>query len=43
MPSHCCVGEVERDTRINKGEHDAYVVDYGAMAHSIPDRDHNEK
>ena len=43
MPSYCCFGEIERDTRINKGEHDASVVDYIAMAQSIPDRGHYEK
>ena len=31
MPSHCCVGEVECDTQINKGEHDASVVDCGVQ------------
>ncbi len=43
MPSHGCFGEIECDTRINKGENDASVVDYGAMVQSIPDRGHNEK
>jgi hypothetical protein len=32
MPSYCCLGEIERDTRINKGEHDVSVVDYGSIA-----------
>jgi len=43
MPSYCCFGEIERDTWIDKGEHDASVVDYGAMAQSIPDQGHYEK